>query len=485
MRSPRTITLFTEQPDLSQRPSSFVVSFLIHAAVLALLSFGIIYTPEMSDRLTIRRYTVRHLDLHIVEPQMRLSADSGIEYPGPHSIARSLQPGGKPAMRPAVLRQIAQATPGPQTLLQPDLPSHLTLAQETPVPTVVIWSPQMTPVKDIVAPHPAKPTAADVTPSPDPPNEEVNLADLGISASELAAQTLPLLPSTTSPVVVHEPERVQLAPATVSNSTAQPTPAAVMSLSDLRMTEGTVTLPPVNETVLSKSSGELAPGKAQESSQAGSGNPVSKAGGTGAGQGSAAAAKSPAPAAAKPPIPATPAAKQDKAHTEATEKTEASPGNQASTGHITLPRNGQFGAVVVGASLEEQFPEIAGQWGGRLAYTVYLHVGLAKSWILQYSLPRSAEAAAAGNIARIEAPWPYNIVRPNLAPGAINADTLMVHGFVNQAGRFETLSIAFPPDFAQAQFVLNTLQQWQFRPATQNGQSVKVEVLLMIPEEPE
>jgi hypothetical protein len=141
--------------------------------------------------------------------------------------------------------------------------------------------------------------------------------------------------------------------------------------------------------------------------------------------------------------------------------------------------------VVVGSSLEEQFPEIAGQWSGRLTYTVYLHVGLAKSWILQYSLPRSAEAAAAGNIARLEAPWPYNIVRPNLAPGAINADALMVHGFVNQSGRFETLSVAFPPDFAQAQFVLNALQQWQFRPATQNGQSVKVEVLLMIPEETE
>ena len=90
--------------------------------------------------------------------------------------------------------------------------------------------------------------------------------------------------------------------------------------------------------------------------------------------------------------------------------------------------------------------------------------------------------SAAGATTRAEAPWPYNIVRPNIAPGTIDADALMIHGFVNQAGRFEALSIAFPPDFAQAQFVLNALNQWEFRPATQNGQNVKVEVLLIIPD---
>jgi hypothetical protein len=59
----------------------------------------------------------------------------------------------------------------------------------------------------------------------------------------------------------------------------------------------------------------------------------------------------------------------------------------------------------------------------------------------------------------------------------------MVHGFVNQAGRFEALAIVFPMGFAQAQFVLNALAQWQFRPAMQSGQSAKVEILLIIPDE--
>jgi hypothetical protein len=112
-------------------------------------------------------------------------------------------------------------------------------------------------------------------------------------------------------------------------------------------------------------------------------------------------------------------------------------------------------------------------------------VGLAKSWILQYSLPRSAEAAAAGKVTHIEAPWPYNIVRPNIAFDSVGADAIMVRGFVNQAGRFEGLTVVFPPQLAQAQFVLSSLAQWQWRPAMQNGQKIKVEVLLIIPEEPE
>jgi hypothetical protein len=160
-------------------------------------------------------------------------------------------------------------------------------------------------------------------------------------------------------------------------------------------------------------------------------------------------------------------------------------GNQLSAAHISLPKDGQFGAVVVGSSLDEKYPESAPVWSGRMSYTVYLHVGLSKSWILQYSLSRADNAAAAGNISHIEAPWPYNIVRPNIPPGAIDADALMVHGFINQAGRFQTLAILFPPQFAEAQFVLDELAKWQFRPATQNGQNVVVEVLLIIPDEPE
>jgi hypothetical protein len=158
-------------------------------------------------------------------------------------------------------------------------------------------------------------------------------------------------------------------------------------------------------------------------------------------------------------------------------------GNQITVTKITLPKDGQFGAVIVGASLEDQFPEMTRVWAGRLAYTVYLHVGLAKSWILQYSLPISDQAAAAGSISRLDAPWPYNIVRPNLDVDPSESEAIMVHGYVNQSGHFEGLKVVFPPQFPQTQFILASLGQWQFRPASRNGQLARVEVLLIIPEE--
>jgi hypothetical protein len=75
------------------------------------------------------------------------------------------------------------------------------------------------------------------------------------------------------------------------------------------------------------------------------------------------------------------------------------------------------------------------------------------------------------------------MIRPNLTPADYNADAIMVHGFVNVSGHFEKLAIVFPPQFAQAKFVLNALQEWQFRPALQSGSLTTVEVLLIIPEE--
>ncbi len=135
--------------------------------------------------------------------------------------------------------------------------------------------------------------------------------------------------------------------------------------------------------------------------------------------------------------------------------------------------------------MAEQYPEAAGLWGTRLAYTVYLHVGAPKSWILQYCLPPDAVAANNGVVAHLEAPWPYVVERPELAPGDLDGDAIMVHGFVNASGHFEKLNLVFPASFAQAKFVLDALERWQFRAATQNGLMTTVEVLLIIPAEAE
>ncbi|MGA2671599.1 MAG: hypothetical protein ABSE99_00110 [Terracidiphilus sp.] len=473
MRSSQTITLFTQRPEPSPGPISFVFSALVHGGVVGLLSLGILYTPQVKDRIVPVPFSIRQLDLHSPERQ----SANGNFYPGPRPTARTHAAGGQAAAPPRIPRELAQRTPAPQTLVQPDLPPNLLLPQEIPVPAVLLWSAQKSAAKKIVPPSPHEATAADAQPSLDPPNEETKLADTALSSSETAIEPQPLTPSTNTPVVVHGPALPQEPPETTSKSDEKPTPAAAMSLSDLHMPEGTITLPPANETAAADAADPLSPGKSGKSSPAGSGDT--------AGKNSRSGAERSTDDAEKEPGSAGTATALDTPKAAAPPGTGAGNGNALSANRITLPKNGQFGAVVVGSSMEEQFPETAGLWSGRLAYTVYLHVGLAKSWILQYSLARADDAAEAGSIARLEAPWPYNIVRPNLSSDVVNADALMVHGFVNEAGRFEALTIAFPLDFAQAQFVLDALAQWQFRPAMQNGRVAKVEVLLIIPEDAE
>jgi hypothetical protein len=154
----------------------------------------------------------------------------------------------------------------------------------------------------------------------------------------------------------------------------------------------------------------------------------------------------------------------------------------ASVTELRQPVDGQFGAVVVGASIAEKYPETMQLWAGRLAYTVYLHMGLEKNWVLQYAVVRDASSVS-GNATQPHAPWPYLMERPTLAAGDFNSDAVMVHGLLNTSGHFEGLAVVFPTDFSQAKFVLSALQQWRFRPALQDGKIIAVEVLLIIPEE--
>lgn len=500
-------TLFTYGFDAGLRPTSFVVSICVHSVVIAIIWFAFAYRPITT--VNTARYTARLLDLQMPDPPKQVSK-WGATYPGSHDTASKPAHGGKPSPAPQpVLPQMPQIKPGPQTLIQPDIPNQVMLNEEIPLPKIVIWTPSNTPVKSIVPPMPQKPTAADVKPTIDVPTQEVNLADVNIAPSDHPSPRNMVLASTTSPVAIHDPQPVQSPPVSATQKAAQPTPATVLSLSDLRMKDGTTMLPPANEAKASKEQGELTPGQLQDSSPQGSGNARAISGQTGAGPASAnvngsgtASADLNGPGSATASIKsnaagpgsgvgpgAGPAAGSagtgSKPETSAPAPAADLPSElsgQMTVLRIALPKDGRFSAVVVGNSLDERYPEVADVWKGRIVYTAYLHVGLAKSWILQFSLPRDADASAAGAVARLDAPWPYDIVRPNLDPGSIGADALMVHGFIDLSGRFQGLGVKFPPAFPQAQFVLDALQKWQFRPAMQNGQPLRVEMLLIVPD---
>lgn len=460
MSSSATITIFSERPLSTGRPTSIIISAVAHGTGVLVVTSGLLLRPQIIIPPPQERLAVRHLELDMPPPEPSRSSDESKLYPGPKPPAPSSDPGA--AARPSVARQVAQLTPSKQTLLQPKLKPQI-LPEKTPVPTVVLWSMEIAQPKLVVPPLPQKTVSAKVQPAVAPPNEEPNLADIDMSSVETPANQ-PVLPSTTSPLVVLAKDPAQAPPQTTSKSTAQPTPASIVSLSDLRA-QGTVILPPANQSASASSSGLIAPGSPED---------LGKADGNSAGQGAALNGKAAATGAAKgaePNAAADPPA------------SGVGAGSFGSVAKYVLPKDGQFGVVVVGTSLEETFPEAAELWGGRLAYTVYLHVGLRKSWILQYALPADAVVNAGGNAAKLAAPWPYTIVRPNLTPGAMTADAVMVHGFIDKAGRFASLAVAFPAQFQQAAFVLSSLRQWEFRPASEAGQPTPVEVLLIIPDE--
>lgn len=479
MRSSRTISLFTERPQASQRPTAFLVSILVHTTVVGMVVFGFLYAPRINMQAAAERYVVRQVDLNEPDPEMLQAPRDSKLYPGPQSAKLNSLSHDRPAAPASSRLQIAKLKIADRSIVQPDTPINKLLMKQTPLPAMFIWSVPKPKVRLITPPKPHLPTTADVKPSMEHPNAATNLADIAISPTPFSTMTPMPVPSSTSPIAVHAPSPERRIPETTSAASNLPSSATVLALSDLQMRQGAVTLPPANQTVAGNSSGAMAPGRSGDSAVAGNGDPSNHSNDPGDPQGHGDRGDAAGLAAAH----SAAGSGNAKPNAGVASSGGAGQGGVHPFTRITLPENGQFGVVVVGSSMQEQFPETAGLWSGRLVYSVYLHVGLARSWVLQYSLPPSADATASGNITHLEAPWPYYIVRPNLDPDDINADALMVHGFVNQAGRFESLSVVFPPGFAQAQLVVEALQQWRFRPAVQNGQSAKVEVLLIIPEQ--
>jgi len=482
-----TISLFNQKPDRGARPTSIAASFVLHTLAIAVVWFAVAYRPPYV-RIATDRLPVRELDLNIPD-DMRTPP----RIPAPAASAGAHAPAsqGKPSASDPALREVAQAQPGPQTLIQPDVEHPVTLPEQIPVPQVAIWQPSKVPVKKIVPALPQRPAPSEVKPSVESPNQELTLADVKISSSFRPTPKPIVAASTTSPVAIHAPPQPPVPLATTSQTAKPPAPAALLSLSNLRMKEGIAILPPVNESVVVNSQGSLT-GQSKDAASPGKNNASAKPGQGGSSAGPAGNPNShnstPGPGLAfkiSGPGLSAPNGKSDGPEPQSGNGPADIDSNRLSTTPVNVSRDGRFSSIIIGNSLQDKYPEIGGVWNGRVVYTVYLHVGLARSWVLQYSLAHAPEQAQSGLVSAIEAPWPYSIVRPNLDPGSLDADALMIHGFVNQSGHFEALSMVFPQTFPQAQFVIAALEKWQFRAAMQGGQSARVEVLLIIPEQSE
>lgn len=502
MRSSRTITLFSLQPEPRRGPSALVASVVFHASAIALVLSTFLYAPRF--RLpTPDVYMMQHVNLNMPYPPIQKSGGSGsTAYPkaatGTESSAEEKIAAPASSRVHFMKRKLA-----PQTLIQPDVDPDKMLPKETPLPAMLLWSGHRPKVQMLTPPKPQPPSITLDKPKLNFPNKETHIAELDISPTPFTSRMPMPVTSRSAPVILNRQLEVERIPETGSISSIEPTPAAVLSASDLHMTQGVVSMPAANQSAEGTEKGGLGTGKTPNSIQNGSGDLGStgteKA--TGKGQsGNGGKASGPGTGGKSGETGGGGKAGSGTQSGSGTGQGSghnggAGSGAGPSNGHgggdgdngtvtrINLPKNGQFNVVVVGSTLDEQYPETSEVWKGRLAYSVYLKVGLEKSWILQYSLPRAADSSTAGT-AHLDAPWPYYIVRPNLNPDDATSDSVMVHGFVNETGHFEKLSVVFPTDmgYAREQLVLNALQQWQFRAGSHDGQVAKLEVLLIIPE---
>jgi hypothetical protein len=246
MSSSPAITLFSNLPEQNQRSYSFAASILAHGVAIGLVLIGIVSTPQIKAPPIAERYAVRRLELQTLEPEMQRAAQSAIKFLRPHSSAHKLSAAGGEVSHPQFSRPSIKAALGPQTLVQLDIPKPVALIKEIPLPTMVIWNREGTPAKTLVAPLPQRPAVTDVEPAIQPPNDEQRVADLALASTNLTLQRLPILPGTASFVAVHGPQPTPPVPVTTAQGSSQPTPAAVISLSDLRMVNGDLRLPPVD-----------------------------------------------------------------------------------------------------------------------------------------------------------------------------------------------------------------------------------------------
>lgn len=463
MRSSRPISLFSQRSEERRPPGAYLVSFVVHGSVVGMIAYGVLFAPRINMSAAADRYLIRNVDLSEPDPPAPLppKEDNG-EYP--RTTPQQTAPHGKLVAPSSSLRQLEKRLLAEKTVLQPDVRLNKLLLKTAPLPSMLIWSAQRPKVELITPPQPRKIPTSTIQPSIERPNMEAKLADMPVSSTNFATAKPMPVPGSSSPIVIRGPNPSDLVAETSSNVAIEPSSAAILSLSDLQMNQGTTAVPPANQTAKGDPAGALAPGKSGSGPRPGSGDANAKG------------------LAANGNNSIGPAGKSGPGGSKSGAGAGTGEGNGVTFTRVNVPHDGQFNFVIVGSVLNGQFPQTTAVWGNRLVYSVYLHVGLSKSWILQYALPSSEDTMPGGSRPHIEAPWPFYIVRPNLEDMYINANALMIHGFVTVGGRFESLSLAFPAGFTEAQGVVEALQQWQFRPATENGQKARVEVLLIIPQ---
>jgi hypothetical protein len=448
-------------------------SMAAHAAVLlAVVLLPRILSPEPPPKPPIVR-VMRYLSLRAENPMAGFSGQARLVLPAMNGPARGPSPapageraGGGYLVRLIEARRLASAR---DTLIQPDLPT-VEVAPELRVPALIAMSsaPLKPPPRRFVRPpETVRPNA--------PSNVILEIAPPQFQAASVEVPSGPLrapaIPSLTAPPQARALVAGVFMSPPVAEFATTAGPGSGQGVNLISLPERSIpapseiAVPPGNQ--VSTLGPGFGPGSRTGSGGTGRGAAAAGAvesgtGGSGEGAGGGLARGS-SPREVPPPTDAPPL-------------------------RIERSQSGNYEVVVVQS--RSAVPGTAGFLSGRPVYTVYLNVGFAKEWILEFCLPHGADAphsAQRGAVvqlgassAPLTAPYAYVLVRPSIAfkPGATYA---FVHGLVNSLGRLEQLSEVGAPSLEDSSKVVAVLSGWEFRPATRDGVATAVEILLCIP----
>jgi hypothetical protein len=475
--------------------SSVVVSICFHAfaaTCLALLSprtppptfevrRGPIYYPT-ELHIGEKRYLVTRIPL--LPEKMQAKSSARAKTPAP---AKSAAP---PAPRPAPVEiAAASAPPSPrkfvpppeikpdvvadQTLIQLDSPPDLR-PQDTLLPPFRAWSAQVPKIaRPFVSPGRPKPPVEQAPVLISPPALDLVHAEPS-PVQNRPNLVLPALRATVdAPPQVHPDAPISLPPGDLVN--------IISANSNPPVAADKLVIPPGNIVAAEQAGGKgvtpHATGNGGSTDLRPAAGPATAAGQTDDKRRDAVASASNTGPAAAPAMPAT-----------------AAGGGVTTTGSaakkviIVRPETGNFDAMVTQAASMDMFPESRGLLTGRPVYTVYLSVGTPKDWALYFCVPNErppdsmpgATVIQLTSVTPVKAPYPTKIARPVLSLPSYYK-YLLVHGFVSQQGKVQTMRIATSINAEVDALVLDALQDWEFRPATRDGAPILVEFLLVIP----
>jgi hypothetical protein len=366
-----------------------------------------------------------------------------------------------------------------QTLLQPDMPPKLAVQIDKKLPQLLIWDAQVSkpPDKPIVPGNRKLRVEAPrlaAAPMLEAPNLELKTSDLRMVASAVPPHAaLPVMPATTMPLRLPDSGKNPTGPSSMDPFTGEPVQLLTLSTNPAPLSEALKGLFIPTGSQMARMAGGFrgpnADGSGLSVRGTGRGDGFGDGGGNGAGSGAGDGGKSgpggvPLFGMLNPP------------------------GLHGTPLRIIHPNNGVFDIVVVQNSTTETFPDAAEALSGRPIYTVYLQVGASKEWVLQYCIPDVAGPVQTGGLvqlgkpAPVGAPYPMVTVRPP-EDWQHGTDYLLVHGFLDESGRFRDLRIlpgrshTAPATSA----LLEYLTYWEFRPAVRDGRPVRVEVILAVP----